>query len=546
VRPKQGEGGNQVVGTTERVSSRHGLEHHGIHATGQVHWNLSSTMLLQEAVRRGEGELSSHGALTVQTGEYTGRSPKDKFIVREPSSEANIWWGPVNQPFDPDKFDALHEKVARYLSSQELFVQDLNVGADPKYRMPLRVVTQHAWHALFARTMFIRPSTEELENHVPEFTVLHAPDLEADPVVDGTRTKTFIVVNIAKGLILIGGTQYGGEIKKSIFSIMNYRLPLRGIMSMHCSANVGEAGDVALFFGLSGTGKTTLSSDPTRTLIGDDEHGWSPDGIFNFEGGCYAKVINLSAEAEPDIYRATRTFRTVLENVVLTDDTREIVYEDKSRTENTRAAYQLDVIPNASETGLAGHPRNIIFLTADAFGVLPPISKLTPEQASYYFLSGYTAKVAGTERGLTEPEATFSTCFGAPFMMLRPNDYGRLLGQKIRQHQPNVWLVNTGWTGGAYGVGHRISIQHTRAIVHAALEGKLDDGAFEEDPIFGVQIPTRVPDVPTEVLNPRNAWADKDAYDEAARGLARRFRKNFAQYADEVDPEIREAGPREV
>jgi phosphoenolpyruvate carboxykinase (ATP) len=536
-----------MVGTTQRGVSTHGLEHHGVRPRGTVQWNLTAPTLYEAAIRRGEAEIAAFGPLSVETGEYTGRSPRDKFIVKEPTSQEHIWWGAVNQPFDADKFDALHKRVTDYLSSREhLFVQDLNVGADPQYRMPLRVVGERAWHALFARTMFIRPPLDELSGHVPEFTVLHAPGLEADPARDGTRTKTFIIVNIAKGLILIGGTEYGGEIKKSIFSIMNYRLPLQNIMAMHCSANVGPAGDVALFFGLSGTGKTTLSSDPSRTLIGDDEHGWSPDGIFNFEGGCYAKVINLSPEAEPEIFAATRTFGSVLENCVLDEITREIVYESDALTENTRAAYPLDIISNASRTGIAGHPQNIMFLTADAFGVLPPISKLTPDQASYYFLSGYTAKVAGTERGLTEPEATFSTCFGAPFMTLSPNVYGRLLGQKIREHQPDVWLVNTGWTGGAYGVGHRISIQHTRAIIHAALGGQLTNVAFEEDPIFGVRVPMQVPGVPSEVLVPSNAWSDRAAYDRAARGLARRFRENFAQYADDVDASIREAGPRDV
>jgi phosphoenolpyruvate carboxykinase (ATP) len=533
-----------MVQATERGISRHGLENHGVRPTGAVHWNQTAPVLYEESLKRGNGELAFGGPLAVTTGEYTGRSPKDKFIVREPSSENNVWWGAINQPFDPERFDQLHERVAAYLSDRELFVQDLNVGADPTYRMPLRVITESPWHALFARTMFIRPSIDDLEDHVPQFTILHAPYMQADPERDGTRSHTFIIVNIAKGLILIGGTEYGGEIKKSIFSIMNYLLPLRDVMSMHCSANVGAEGDVALFFGLSGTGKTTLSSDPGRTLIGDDEHGWTPDGIFNFEGGCYAKVINLSADAEPDIYRATRSFGTVLENCVLDEITREIDYENSSLTENTRAVYPLDIIPNASRTGTAGHPTNIIFLTADAFGVLPPIAKLTPEQASYYFLSGYTAKVAGTERGLTEPEATFSTCFGAVFMTLEPNVYGRLLAEKIRRHKPNVWLVNTGWTGGAYGVGQRISIAYTRAIIDAALGGALNDVAYQEDPIFGISVPTEVPGVPSEVLIPSNAWSGRDAYDEAARKLAARFHENFAQYADDVDAEIREAGPR--
>ncbi|MEX2315459.1 MAG: phosphoenolpyruvate carboxykinase (ATP), partial [Thermomicrobiales bacterium] len=436
-----------MVQATERGVSRHGLEHHGVKPIGLVHWNQTAPALYEESIRRGDGQLAFGGPLAVTTGEYTGRSPEDKFIVREPSSEDDVWWGSINQPFDPARFETLHQRVAEYLSDRELFVQDLNVGADPTYRMPLRVISESPWHALFARTMFIRPPVDELEKHVPQFTILHAPYMNADPERDGTRSRTFIIVNMAEGLILIGGTEYGGEIKKSIFSIMNFLLPLRDVMSMHCSANVGPGGDVALFFGLSGTGKTTLSSDPSRTLIGDDEHGWTANGVFNFEGGCYAKVINLSADAEPDIYRATRSFGTVLENCVLDETTRAIEYEDDSLTENTRAVYPLDIIPNASRTGTAGHPTNVIFLTADAFGVLPPIVKLSAEQASYYFLSGYTAKVAGTERGLTEPEATFSTCFGAVFMTLRPNVYGRMLGDKIRKHKPSVWLVNTGWTG---------------------------------------------------------------------------------------------------
>ncbi|HUG14903.1 MAG TPA: phosphoenolpyruvate carboxykinase [Thermomicrobiales bacterium] len=535
-----------MVETTQRGASRHGLDHHGIRTSRQARWNLTAPALYEESIRRHEAEIAGFGPLSVSTGEYTGRSPQDKFIVQEPTSQEHVWWGPVNQPFDPDRFDSLHQRVADYLSERELFVQDLHVGADATYRMPLRVVGERAWHSLFARTMFIRPPREELAEHVPAFTVLHAPSMHADPERDGTRTRTFIVVNMAKRLILVGGTEYGGEIKKSIFSVMNYRLPLQNVMSMHCSANEGPDGDVALFFGLSGTGKTTLSSDPSRTLIGDDEHGWSDDGIFNFEGGCYAKVINLSAAAEPEIFAATRTFGTVLENCVLDPVTREIAYNDASLTENTRAAYPLDIISNASRTGVAGHPRNVMFLTADAFGVLPPISRLTPEQASYYFLLGYTAKVAGTERGLTEPEATFSTCFGAPFMTLSPNVYGRLLGQKIRAHGPDVWLVNTGWTGGAYGVGHRMSIKHTRAMIDAALNGALDDVPLEEDSIFGVQIPTSVPDVPSDVLVPRNAWTDKEAYERAATRLARSFRENFSVYATEVDEAIREAGPRDV
>ncbi|RIK45906.1 MAG: phosphoenolpyruvate carboxykinase (ATP) [Chloroflexi bacterium] len=536
-----------MVETTERTVSRHSLEHHGLRiASGTtVHWNLAPALLYEHALLRREGELASHGPLSVVTGEYTGRSPKDKFFVRQQPSEQYIDWGPVNQPFDPQAFAALHARVAEYLSSRdELFVQDLYVGADPNYRMPVRVVTEAAWHSLFSRIMFIRPPRAELGDIVPRFTVLQAPGFLADPARDGTRTKTFIIANLEEGLILVGGTEYAGEIKKSIFSIMNYLLPLESVMPMHCSANVGAKGDVALFFGLSGTGKTTLSSDPTRTLIGDDEHGWSDAGIFNFEGGCYAKVINLSASAEPEIYAATRTFGTVLENCVLDPITHEIDYDDDTLTENTRAAYPIDMISNASTTGVAGHPDNILFLTADAFGVLPPIAKLTPEQASYYFLLGYTAKVAGTERGLSGAEATFSSCFGSPFMTLSPNTYGRLLAEKIRRHAPDVWLVNTGWTGGPYGVGERISIAHTRAIVRAALDGDLHDVPLLEDPIFGIAVPRSVPGVPDDVLVPSNTWADKAEYERVARELAASFNANFATFADQVDEAIRNAGPR--
>ena len=533
-----------MVQAPDRTASRHGLENHGVRPGREVFWNLPASRLYEEALRRGEGELASHGPLSVSTGQYTGRSPKDKFFVKQSPSDKHICWGPVNQPFDADAFDALHRQVAQHLSERDIFVQDLYVGADDEHRLPIRVITEQAWHSLFARNMFIRPSVDELPDMVPDFTVLQAPSFSAVPERDGTSSPTFILVNLEKKIILVGDTEYAGEIKKSIFSIMNFLLPLKGVMAMHCSANEGPDGDVALFFGLSGTGKTTLSADASRTLIGDDEHGWTDEGIFNFEGGCYAKVINLSEDAEPEIYGTTRTFGTILENCVLDRHTREVDYADSSRTENTRAAYPIEMIPNASETGKAGHPSNIFFLTADAFGVLPPISRLTPEQASYYFLLGYTAKVAGTERGLTEPEATFSTCFGAPFMTLYPNDYGRLLGEKIRKHRPNVWLINTGWTGGAYGVGHRMDIKHTRAMINAALEGKLDNVETQEDPIFGVHVPTSVPNVPDEVLVPRNAWKDKEAYDRTARDLAERFNRNFEKYADSVDKEIAAAGPK--
>ncbi len=528
----------------KQAESRFGLEHHGLQPTATVHWNLTPPQLVELALDNGEGVLASHGPLRVSTGKYTGRSPQDKFFVRQSPSDENIWWGPVNQPIDREKFDALHKKVAAHLSKNDIYVQDLYVGADPEYRMPIRVITEQAWHSLFARTMFIRPERAELADMEPDFTILQAPSYFADPAVDGTASETFILVDLEQRLILVGGTEYAGEIKKSIFSIMNYQLPLDGVMSMHCSANVGDEGDVALFFGLSGTGKTTLSSDSTRTLIGDDEHGWSDAGVFNYEGGCYAKVINLSEEAEPEIFATTRSFRTIVENVVLDDDTREIQYDDDSLTENTRAAYPIDLIPNASPSGQAGHPRNIMFLTADAFGVMPPIARLTPAQASYYFLLGYTAKVAGTERGLTEPEATFSTCFGAPFMTLHPTRYGDLLREKIERHQPSVWLVNTGWTGGPYGTGSRIKIAHTRAMVNAALSGELAGGEFREDPIFGVQVPVHVAGVPDEVLDPRATWDDPDAYDERAANLANRFKENFKQYAEHVDAEVRAAGPR--
>jgi phosphoenolpyruvate carboxykinase (ATP) len=532
-----------VIEAPEKTESRHGLEHHGLQPSSTVYWNLVPSQLVEHALKRNEGILASHGPLSVSTGKYTGRSPKDKFFVRQAPSDSHIWWGPVNQPFSRETFDALHKKVAAHLSRREIFVQDLYVGADPAYRMPIRVVTEQAWHSLFARTMFIRPERDELPDMKPDFTILQAPSCFADPNADGTGSETFILVDLEQRLILVGGTEYAGEIKKSIFSIMNYQLPLEGVMSMHCSANEGPDGDVALFFGLSGTGKTTLSSDSSRTLIGDDEHGWSDDGVFNFEGGCYAKAIHLSAEAEPEIYATTRTFGTIIENVVLDEFTREIDYSDDSLTENTRAAYPIDMIPNASTTGRAGHPRNIMFLTADAFGVLPPISKLTPAQASYYFLLGYTAKVAGTERGLTEPEATFSTCFGAPFMTLAPTRYGDLLREKIERHQPDVWLVNTGWTGGPYGTGSRIKIAHTRAMVNAALDGSLATGEFRQDPVFGVQVPVSVPGVPDEVLNPRETWQDKEAYDRRAADLARQFNEHFQAYAEHVDAATRDAGP---
>ncbi len=530
--------------TEETVHSEYGLDHHGLINLGRVHWNYAPAALIEEAVRRNEGMLAHMGPFVVRTGQHTGRSPRDKFIVKESSSEANIWWGDVNRPFPEDKFEQLYQKVTAYFQGRDVFVQDCFAGADPNYRLPIRVITESAWHNLFARTMFIPGKPDELKHHKPEFTVIQAPSFKAIPEVDGTRSEVFILVNFQKKVVLIGGTSYAGEIKKSIFTIMNYLLPLRGVLSMHCSANVGKRGDTALFFGLSGTGKTTLSADPNRTLIGDDEHGWSDHGVFNFEGGCYAKVIRLSAEAEPEIYATTRMFGTILENVIIDPTTRMIDLDDASLTENTRGAYPISYIPNASDTGTAGHPENIVMLTCDAFGVLPPIAKLTPEQAMYHFLSGYTAKVAGTEKGLgNEPQATFSTCFGAPFMALHPSVYANMLGERIAQHKVNCWLVNTGWIGGPFGVGKRIKIAYTRAMVNAALDGKLENVPTWQDPFFGLHVPESCPDVPSEVLNPKNTWADKNAYDDKALDLVRRFRENFKQFEAHVSEAIKAAGP---
>jgi len=525
--------------------SPYGLEIHGIRNTGSVYWNLSTPALYEQAVRHGEGLIAHLGPLVVRTGQYTGRSPKDKFVVKEPSSEDKIWWGPVNQPFAMDRFERLYSRLLAYVQGRDLFVQDLYVGADPAYRFPLRVITENAWQSLFARNMFIVPDRSEIERMSPQFTVLAVPNFQAVPDLDGTRSEVFVVVNFARKLILIGGTAYAGEIKKSVFTILNYLLPLERVLSMHCSANEGPRGDVALFFGLSGTGKTSLSSDPSRTLIGDDEHGWSDHGVFNFEGGCYAKTIRLSKEAEPEIYEATRKFGTLLENVAIDPLTRRVDLDDDSLTENTRAAYPISHIANATRTGMGGHPSNILMLTADAFGVMPPIARLTPEQAMYHFLSGYTAKVAGTERGLgAEPEATFSTCFGAPFLVLHPSVYAKLLGERIDQHKVRTWLVSTGWVGGPYGVGSRIKIAYTRAMVRAALDGALDQVPTRTDPVFGLEVPLHVPDVPDDLLWPRDSWADPEAYDRQARMLAEKFRANFKQFEDQVSDAVKAAGPR--
>ncbi len=520
------------------------LSHLGITNFNHLYWNLTPPALIEEAIRRREGILAHRGPLVVRTGSHTGRSPNDKFIVREPSSEDKIWWGKVNRPIEADKFNALLRRVTAYLQGKDIFVQDCYAGADVRYQLPIRVITETAWHNLFARTMFIRGTDEQLATHEPQFTILNVPNFKAVPEIDGTNSEAFILVNFGMRLVLIGGTQYAGEIKKSVFTILNYLLPQERVMSMHCSANVGTEGDTAVFFGLSGTGKTTLSADPNRKLIGDDEHGWSDEGVFNFEGGCYAKVIDLSQEAEPDIFATTERFATVLENVAIDPETRRLDLTDDTLTENTRAAYPLAAIKNTVESGMGPSPKNVVMLTCDAFGVLPPISKLTPEQAMYHFLSGYTAKVAGTERGITEPQATFSTCFGAPFMALHPTVYAKLLGEKIMSGEVDCWLVNTGWSGGAYGEGKRMSIKHTRALLNAALSGKLKQAKFEAHPVFGVMMPTACEGVPAEVLNPRGTWKDPKAYDAKALELAKRFHDNIAQFEGQVPAEILAAGPK--
>lgn len=507
-----------------------------------VYENLSVPLLVENILSHKEGELTVTGAIQATTGKYTGRSPKDRFIVRDEETNENVEWGEVNQPIDEETFDKLYTKVINHLEEKnELYVFKGFAGADKNYRLPIQVINEFAWHNLFARQMFIRPTKEELKTHDAEFTVISAPTFKANPAVDGTKSETFIIISFKKRTVLIGGTEYAGEIKKSIFSVMNYLLPLDNILSMHCSANVGEEGDVALFFGLSGTGKTTLSADPYRHLIGDDEHGWGPNGVFNIEGGCYAKCVDLSEEKEPQIYNAIR-FGSVLENVVLNEDTREPDYSDTTLTENTRAAYPLENIDNIVQPSIAGHPNAIIFLTADASGTLPPISKLTKEQAMYHFLSGYTSKLAGTERGVTDPQATFSACFGSPFLPLAPSTYATMLGDKIDQFNSNVFLVNTGWTGGPYGVGKRMKLAYTRAMVHAALEGELNTVETTQDEIFGLNIPLHVPGVPDEVLIPKNTWQDKELYDQMAKKLAMEFHENFKKFT-KASEEIKQAGP---
>ena len=527
------------------VQQQPGLEVHGIINPARVFWNLSVAALYEEAIDRDEGLIAEGGPLVCRTGHHTGRSPNDKFVVREPSSEEHVWWGKVNRPIAAADFDAVHKAVLTHLQGKELFVRDCFAGADPDFRLPIRVITETAWHNLFARHMFIEdPATDRPGSHQPKFTVINAPGFRADPSMHGTNSEVFILVNFAQRLVLIGGTSYAGEIKKSIFTVMNYLLPLRNVMPMHCSANIGSAGDVALFFGLSGTGKTTLSSDPERQLIGDDEHGWSDRGIFNFEGGCYAKMIRLSAEAEPQIFATSRRFGTILENVAIDAATRQLDLNDDSLTENTRGAYPISFIENWVPSGQGSHPLNIVMLTADAFGVLPPIARLTPAAAKYHFLSGYTAKVAGTEKGVTEPKATFSTCFGAPFMVWHPNVYAKLLGEKIARHGAKIWLVNTGWTGGPYGIGRRMAISHTRAMIYAALAGALDNVQYETDRVLNVDVPVSCPNVPAQALKPRGTWSRPADYDGQAAKLALMFADNFTAFEDAAEPDVKAAGPR--
>ena len=517
------------------------LKEQGI-TNSDMHRNLPVKSLVDIVLEKSEGILTSNGSLSVKTGKYTGRSPEDRYIVDDSETHANIDWGKVNHPFPEDKFDKLYEKMKKHIGGKEIFVFDGFVGADPDNRLPIRIINDHAWQNLFVRQLFIRPSTSELESHKPEFTLLALNDFKAIPEVDGTRSDAFIILNFTKKIVLIGATCYAGEIKKAMFSIMNYILPPKGIFPMHCSANIGKNGDTALFFGLSGTGKTTLSADPNRMLIGDDEHGWSNKGIFNFEGGCYAKCINLNKEAEPQIWDAIK-FGSVLENVVIDKKTLAPDFNDGSLTENTRAAYPLDYIPGAIIPSVGGNPKVIVFLTADAFGVMPPIARLTKEGAMYHFMSGYTSKLAGTERGITEPRATFSECFGAPFMSRHASVYAKMLGEKITKHNTKVYLINTGWSGGPYGIGKRMNIKHTRMMVTAALTGTLDIVKYRHDEVFNLDVPETCPDVPSEVLNPRNTWAEKNGYDTSARKLAQMFVENFKKFGN-TSKEVRDAGPQ--
>ncbi len=529
----------------DALACDYGLENHGLTDLNIVYWNLSTESLYEEITFRREGHITHMGAIAVSSGKHTARAANDKFIVREPSTEEDIWWGEYNRPYDTQKFDELYNRMLGYVQGRDIFVQDCFVGADPEYRIPIRIITECAWHSLFARNMFLLPqSAEEYRQHIPSFTLIAIPSFKAIGPIDGTNSETFIGLNFEKNLAIIGSSAYGGEIKKSIFTVLNYLLPLQGVMSMHCSANVGPEGDAALFFGLSGTGKTTLSADPTRRLIGDDEHGWSDKGIFNFEGGSYAKVIRLSSSAEPEIYAATQRFGTILENVVFDPVTRKIDLDDNEHTENTRASYPLEYFENAVPEKMAGHPKNIVLLTFDASGVMPPIAKLSPSQALYQFVSGYTAKVGGTEAGVgDEPEITFSTCFGAPFMVHHPSRYANLLKGKIERHNVTTWLLNTGWVGGPYGVGERISIGYTRALLNAALSGALFDVEYKKDPIFGFEVPVSCEGVPADVLDPSSSWPSKEEYLEKYRLLASRFIDNFKKFAPDFPPEVRESGP---
>ncbi|MCC6360692.1 MAG: phosphoenolpyruvate carboxykinase (ATP) [Phycisphaerales bacterium] len=526
-----------------------GLQNYGLTQLDRVFWNLPASSLYEEIVFRGEGHITDGGPVVLNTGQHTARAAADKFVVQEESTEKNVWWGVYNRPFTAEKFSAMYARMQAYLTGEEVFVQDCRAGADPEYSLNVRIITEKAWHSLFARNMFINLATQdEYKRHTPDFTVIALPGFKADPRIDGTRTDTAIVLNFAQRLALIANTAYAGEIKKTIFTVLNYLLPLQGVLSMHCSANVGKAGDVALFFGLSGTGKTTLSADPERRLIGDDEHGWSDNGVFNFEGGCYAKVIRLSPQHEPQIWAATRRFGSILENVVYDPVSRRLDLDDDSITENTRASYPLDFIPNAMPEKMArSHPRNVIFLTCDASGVLPPIARLSPEQAMYHFISGYTSKIAGTEIGLgIEPQITFSACFGGPFMVQHPFAYADLLRKKMLKHRAACWLVNTGWTGGRFGVGKRISISHTRALLSAALEGRLAEVPYRKDKLFGFDVPTSCPNVPADVLDPANTWGSKDEYWKKYDALAARFIENFKQFADGCPADVVQAGPRRM
>lgn len=519
-----------------------GAETVGLTGLSGVHWNLLEPKLYEEAIRRGEGEIVAGGAFVADTGVHTGRSPKDKYVVCDDLTRDVVWWD-NNQQMSEEQFDLLHADFIEQAKGRELFAQDLYGGSDPAHRISVRVYSEYAWHNIFIRNLLIRPERSELASFDPEYTIIDLPSFTADPARHGCRSETIIAVNFSKKIILVGNSEYAGEMKKSVFTILNFLLPPKRVMPMHCSANVGDNGDTALFFGLSGTGKTTLSADPNRTLIGDDEHGWSDTGTFNFEGGCYAKTINLSREAEPEIYATTERFGTILENVVLDPETRVPDFDDASKTENARCAYPMHFIPNASLTGMAPQPKNIIMLTADAFGVMPPIAKLTPAQAMYTFLSGYTAKVAGTEKGVEGSQATFSTCFGAPFLPRHPSEYGNLLRDLIAKYDVNCWLVNTGWTGGAYGVGSRMPIKATRTLLTGALNGSLNSVEFRTDPNFGFQVPVAVPGVDTAILDPRATWSDKTAYDKQAAELVQMFIENFAKFEEHVDASVRDAAP---